>query len=364
MASKRFQVTWKTVLLPVVGLLAFFLYLYIFNVDIPKIIATAQGIDFSMYSLAIVAVVLQTLFFALSWRSLLSFLSVKLSVAKSFLYVWFGIFMDVLIPAESISGEISRIYLVTREQNGASGKVVASLVVQRLMGMGVNVVSLFIGIFALFLRGHVNGLVLNLTLFIIVVTTVFLVLLILLCVKEKWTLKIIDAVIRFVEYVGRGRWRLTKVRQEVIKAARMFYSSMKEFGRAPKALFKSLFWNILSWLLSLGVSYFVFLSLEEATGFSVHWSVIIITCSIVTAVKAIPLGVPFEAGLPEITMSTFYILLGVPPDVSATATILTRLLTMWLRFFIGFGVQQWLGIEAMKVTSTNNKVATSKAGKT
>jgi len=364
MASKRFQVTWKTVLLPVIGLLAFFLYLYIFNVDIPKIIATAQGIDFSMYSLAVAAVVLQTFFFALSWRSLLNFLSVKLSVARSFLYVWFGIYMDVLIPAESISGEISRVYLVAREQNGASGKVVASLVVQRLMGMGVNVVSLFIGILALFFRGHVDSLVLNLTLFIIVVTTVFLVLLILLCVKEKWTLKIIDAVIRFVEYVSRGRWRLTKARQEVIKAARMFYSSMKEFGRAPKALFKSLFWNILSWLLSLGVSYLVFLSLEEATGFSIHWSAIIITCSIVTAVKAIPLGVPFEAGLPEITMSTFYILLGVPADVSATATILTRLLTMWLRFFIGFAVQQWLGIEAMRVTSTNNKVATSKAGKT
>jgi len=150
----------------------------------------------------------------------------------------------------------------------------------------------------------------------------------------------------------------------VIKAARMFYSSMKEFGSAPKALLKSLFWNILSWLLSLGVSYFVFLSLEKTTGFSIHWSMIIITCSIVTAVKAIPLGVPFEAGLPEITMSTFYILLGVPPDVSATATVLTRLLTVWLRFFIGFGVQQWLGIEAMRVMGTNHKAVTSKVGKT
>lgn len=356
MTSKRFQATWKTVLLPVLGLLAFFLYLYIFNVDIITIIATAQRTNLSIYFLAIVAVILETFFFALSWRSLLNFLSVKISVVKSFLYVWFGIFMDILIPAESITGEISRIYLVTREQNGASGKVVASLVAQRLTSMGIGIVSLFIGIFALFMRGHVTSLVLNLTLFTMVVTTIFLVLLILLCAKEKWTLKIIDAGIRFVEYVGRGRWRLTKVRQEVIKAARMFHSSMKEFGHAPKTLFKSLFLNILSWLLSLGVSYFVFLSI----GFSIHWSVIIITWSIVTAVKAVPLGVPFEVGLPEITMSTLYILLGVPPDVSATATILNRLLTVWLRFFIGFGVQQWLGIEAMTVMSTNNKAVTSK----
>ncbi len=360
MASKRFQVSWKTVLLPVIGLLAFFLYLYIFNVDIPIIIATVQGINLSLYFLAIAVLMLETFFFAVSWRSLLNFLSVKLSAVKSFLYVWFGIFMDILIPAESISGEISRIYLVTREQNGTSGKVVASLVVHRLMGMGINIGGLLIGTFALFMGKHVNGFVLNLTLFLIVVTMIFLVLLILLCVKEKWMLRIIDAVIRFVEHVGRGRWNLTKVREDVVRAARMFHSSMREFGRAPKALFTSLLFYVLAWLLSLGAAYLVFSSI----GFSIHWGIIIITYSIVAAVKAIPLGVPFEAGLPEIAMSTLYIWMGVPPEVSATATILDRILTVWLRFFIGFGVQQWLGIKAMWVMNTNYKVAISETEKT
>lgn len=343
--------------MPALGLLAFFLYLYLFNVDIPTIIATAQRIDLTIYSLAIVAVIFDTFFFALSWRSLLNFLSVKLSVVKSFLYVWFGIFMDIVIPAESISGEISRIYLVTREQNGTSGKVTASLVAHRLMGMGIYIVSLFASLFILLTKGQSNGIVFNLTLFLIVTTTIFLVLLILLCVKEKWTLKIIDAAIRFVEYVGRGRWKLVNVREEIVKAARIFHNSMKQFGRAPKNLFTSLFFQVLSWLFSIGVSYLVFLSI----GSPLHWSVIILTCSLVAAVKAIPLGVPFEAGLPEITMSTLYIMLGVQPDISATATILIRILTVWLRFFIGFAVQQWLGIKA--ITGANSKIAMPKMEK-
>ena len=360
MASKRFQVSWKTVLLPVLGLLAFFLYLLIFDVDIPKIIATAQDMNLSVYSLAIIAVISDTFFFALSWRSLLNFLSVKLSILKSYLYVWFGVYMNILIPAESISGDISRIYLVTREQNGTSGKVVASLVAHRIMGMGINVVSLFLGILVLFMERSVTGLVLNLTLFVIFVTTISLVLLILLSVKENWTLKIIDAALRFVEYVSRGRWKLTKFRDDVVEAARIFHGSMKEFGRAPRAFFKSLSLLIVSWFLNLGVSYFVFLSI----GFPIHWSVIIITCSIATAIGSVPLGVPFEAGLPEITMSTLYILMGVRPEVvAATATILIRLLTLWLRFFIGFGVQQWLGIKAMTVMKPNNKSAISKTQK-
>jgi uncharacterized protein (TIRG00374 family) len=344
MASMKLQFTWKTVLLPAAGLLAFFLYLYIFNVDVPTIIATVQNIDLSFYLLAIAAVTLETFFFALSWRSLLNFLSVKLSVMKSFLYIWFGIFVDTIIPAESISGEISRIYLVTREQDEATGKVVASLITQRLIGMGINVVSLFVGATALLMRQQLSGIVLNLTVFLAASTLIFLVLLLLLCIKERWTLKIIDIAIRFAEYVTRRRWNLTNVKKEVVKAAKAFHNAMKEFGHAPKNLFTPALFSVLSWILSLAVAYLVFWSLALP---SISWSVIIVTCSIVAAVKAVPLGVPFEAGLPEITMSTLYIVLGVQPNVAATATILTRILTVWFRFFVGFAVQQWLGMKAM-----------------
>jgi uncharacterized protein (TIRG00374 family) len=346
MTQMKFKLTWKTIFLPAVGILAFVLYLYLFNVDIPQIIETIRGINLPIYLLAAFLVVLEVFFFALSWHSLINFLSVKLSVVKSFLYVWYGIFMDIVIPAESISGEISRVYLVTREQNGTGGKVVASLVVHRLMGMAINIVSLFAGLALLLIAGQVNGLVLNLTLFLIAVTIVFLVLMVLLCVKEQWTMGVVDALTRFVVYVSRGRWKLEKVREDVKKAARMFHDSVKEFGRSPKTVAISVFFYALTWLCSLGVSYAVFASLN----FPVQWNVIIVTSSIVVAVKSIPIGVPFEVGLPEITMTTLYGALS--PDMSlgiaATATILNRLLTVWLRFFIGFAIQQWLEFKAIR----------------
>lgn len=364
MALREPQITWKTLLLPVLGIIAFLLYLYIFNVDIPKIITTLQSVNPFIYSLAIVAVILTTFFFSLSWRSLLNILSVKLSVVRSFLYVWYGIFMDILIPAESVSSEISRVYLITKEQNGTTGKVVASLVAHRLIGAGINIVALLTGMFVLLIQKQISGIILNLTLLLIIGTTIFLVLLILLCVKERWTLKIIDAAIKFVDYISRGRWKLANVRREVVKAARMFHSSMREFGHAPKNLSASLFLSVLSWLCSIAVSYLVFLSI----GYPLRWSVIIITSSIIVAIKGIPLGVPFEAGLPELTMPTLYTALiteeEIPmyiqgellrPPICATATILIRVLTVWLRFFIGFAVQQWLGIKAITTLNVNNE---------
>jgi uncharacterized membrane protein YbhN (UPF0104 family) len=84
--------------------------------------------------------------------------------------------------------------------------------------------------------------------------------------------------------------------------------------------------------------------------------------SIFVAVKSIPIGIPFEVGLPEITLTTLLVFFGVPWQVSATATILMRLLTLWVRFFIGFGVQQWLGIKAM-TSSSNRQAASAETGK-
>jgi uncharacterized membrane protein YbhN (UPF0104 family) len=83
---------------------------------------------------------------------------------------------------------------------------------------------------------------------------------------------------------------------------------------------------------------------------------ILVTSAIVLAVKSIPVGVPFEVGLPEITMTTLYSVgFGVPPGIAATATILSRLITLWFRFFIGFLAQQWLELKPI-LAPVNNTI--------
>jgi uncharacterized protein (TIRG00374 family) len=342
MGSTKPKITWKTIILPITGILAFLLYLILFNVDIPAIIETAQSINLTIYILSIIFVFVETLFYALSWRSLLDFLSVKLSVVKVYLYVWYGTFMDIAVPAASLSGEVSKLYLVTREQSGTGGKVVASLVTQRLISMGTIITSLIIGMGVVSAEKPTSGLPFTLTLFFAITTILSLIFFVLLCFKETWTLKIINAVTRFVNYVGGGRWNLAKTKEDAIKAAGVFHDSMKEFGRAPKTLFTSTLFLVLSWLSSLSIAYLVLLALN----FHVQWGVILVTCSIVIVLPM--------RGLPEIAMTTLYTFLGVPPTISATATILTRILTFWLRFFVGFAAQQWLEIKTIAASARQN----------
>jgi len=129
---------------------------------------------------------------------------------------------------------------------------------------------------------------------------------------------------------------------------------MREYAHAPKALFIASSFSVISWMFALAVFYFTF----AAIGYpQISWSAILVISAIFLAVKAVPVGVPFEVGLPEITLTTLLILFGVPPEISATGTIMMRLLTLWLRFFVGFAAQQWLGIKGVTTSMGSETVA-------
>ncbi len=136
------KLTWKTAVFPLLGLVGFFIYIYLFKVDILGILNTAKTADPLIYTVAIAFGLLEVFFFTISWRVLTNYLKIKISIVRAYLYVWYGIYVDTIVPAQSISGEVTRTYLCTRDKCGPFGKVVASLFTHRLLGMVLNVVAL------------------------------------------------------------------------------------------------------------------------------------------------------------------------------------------------------------------------------
>ncbi|MEM3789196.1 MAG: flippase-like domain-containing protein, partial [Candidatus Bathyarchaeia archaeon] len=169
--------------------------------------------------------------------------------------------------------------------------------------------------------------------------------------------KIIDHLIKVFELIGGDRWRsrLAKAREDLFKIIGTFHDSMKEYAHAPRVILTSIFLSAFSWFTYLAICYLVFLALGFEDPSLNIIGIIFVTQSIVMAVKSIPIGIPFEVGLPEITMTTLYVVFDVPFDVSATATILTRILSLWLKFFVGFAIQQWVEISAIKASLKNAK---------
>ena len=345
------KLTWKTAVFPLLGLLGFFLYIYLFHVDILGILATAKSADPTIYAIAIIFGLLDVLFFTISWRVLTNHLSIKLSIFRAYLYVWYGIYVDTIVPAQSISGEVTRTYLCTRDKCGPFGKVVASLYTHRLLGMALNVVALVAGIILLTFGGNVNPLIFNAIVLVAAAIIGIMGLMIVLGFKQQWTLKVINFTTNLAHKITMGKWKLANLKEQTVEITGHFHDAMKEFGHNPKAIAGSLFYLIISWFFSLSIPYLVFMSL----GHPVSWSIIIVTSAIFLAVKAIPIGIPFEVGLPEAVMTTLYISMGIYGPLAATATILTRIITLWFRFFIGFGAQQWLELKPAISAAANTE---------
>ena len=345
------KLTWKTVVFPLLGLVGFFIYIYLFKVDILGILATAQTADPLIYAVTIVFGLLEVFFFTISWRVLTNQLQIKISVVRAYLYVWYGIYVDTIVPAESIGGEVTRTYLCTRDKCGPFGKVVASLFTHRLLGMALNVVALIAGIVLLTFGGNVNPIIFNAIIFVAAAIVGIIGLMFVLSFKQQWTLKIVDFGIHFVHKISFGRVNLTKLTGQAVEVTTHFHNAMKEFRYNPKAIAGSSVYLVISWLFSLSIPYLVFYSL----GHPVSWSIIIVSSAIFLAVKAIPVGVPFEVGLPEAVLTTLYFSMGVPAALSATATILIRIITLWMRFFIGFASQQYLELKPSIIPAANTE---------
>lgn len=337
----KIKFTYKTVLFPLIGIIAFFLYIYLYKVDITGIIATAKSANPVIYSAAVLCGFVEIFFFTASWHALTSHINIKLSIKRAFLYVWYGLYVDTVIPAESISGEVIRAYLVVRDKCSSFGKAMASLFMHRLLGMTMNVVILIAGIALLTVDGKIAPVVFNTIIFVTAGITVITAALTILAFKKAWMLRVIDWATNAVTKISRGRWSLEKYREGAIEITDHFHDSMTEYRHNLKPVAESFIYLAITWFFSLTIPYLVFWSLGQ----QVPWGIIFITAAIVLAVKSIPVGIPFEVGIPEATMTTLYIAMGINGALAATVTILTRIITLWFRFFAGFVAQQYLELK-------------------
>jgi len=337
--EKRKTLT-RTIPLLLIGLLIFVAYLYFF-VDIPEMLITIQQIDIFYYSLAVAVLLLNMLAYSLTWQYLLRPLSMKVSFKKTLLITWVGTFVEFFVPSESIGEDVSKSYFMAKESGENTGKVVASVLGQRIMSMVVTLIVLVVCSLSLFiLQYDIPALVSLLILLVSVGTAIPLIFIFLLCVKEQLSHRLIDLLLRFCVFISRGRLNLDSLRSKAKNALESFHQSIELLGKNPRSLVQPMFFSVLSYFLSVLVSYFVFASL----GYTVSFVLLTIVYSLSRSLQSVPTMLPGEVGFIEIVMTSLYIALLGPQAaaVSAAATVLTRVLWVWLRLPLGFIALQWI----------------------
>jgi len=329
----------------VFGFVVFLLYLYFF-VGISNILEVAQRTDPLYYSLAVAILFVATASYAFAWQLLLRVLQVKAVFRRTFSFVWIGGFVDLMIPAESFSGEISKIYLMSKDTGEDVGRIAASVVSHRILVLGTTLGAIMVGSVFLLLGYERSPTVANFLVFVAACTIVAIFSIIYLSMRPQATQKIAGWLTRFLSFISRGRWQLARLRSEIRKVLSEFHQGMDILMRQPQSLVLPFFFSIIAFSLDMLISFLVF----RALGVRISLNAILIVYTISNAIQTIPLGVPGEVGVTDIVMATLYTLLlpGLLPAeaaaVSAAATLLIRSITLWLRILVGYVAVHWTGL--------------------
>ena len=333
----------RTVPFILAGLALFLIYLHFF-VGFSNIIETFSKVNLGIFLIAVLMTLIDVSLFTFTWYYLLKAVSIEITFFKALAYILTGIFVDILIPAEAVSAEISKIYLMNKDGVDV-GKVAATLVTQRIYGMVITASSMLFACLVLLLTSYpLPGMVVNLVLFASGLTLIFLVLILFFCVKKELTEKVVRKILGFLKRILPKRLNIQSLEEITENALNTFFPSLSFLAKTPKKLLVSIVSAVSSWIFCLLTSQFVFYSLGY---YQISFSVVVVVYSISMIVQSIPAGIPAEVGITEIVMSWLYVLFGVAPPFAATATILIRFLTVWLKFIMGFVALQWIGIRVI-----------------
>ncbi|MCZ2808649.1 MAG: flippase-like domain-containing protein [Candidatus Bathyarchaeota archaeon] len=337
----------KGIPLLLLGLFVFLLYTYFF-VGFTDFVNIFRLVDPFFYSLSFTAFLLSMTFYSLTWWELLRVLSVETAFRRPFLFTWVGAFVDLLIPAESVSGEVSRAYLMHKDSSENAGKIVASVVSHRILSMATTLGGLIVGSTLFIVRYEPSELVVSFILIVAVGTALSLFLLIYLSLKKEATKRVVKWLVNLIGRLFKGRLKIARLSSKVSRMLKEFHKGIEILGARPRKLVLPIGYSVLAWLFDLSIAFFVFLALPLPV--QVRFSAIVIVYSIVVAVQTIPLGIPGEVGVIEIVMATLYRLLlpGIPPATIAAATILIRALTLWVKLVISGVAVQWVGFKMLK----------------
>jgi len=352
----------KSAFIMAIGLLAFFAYLYFFvgfN-EITETLRRVNPLEYSLYySTTIAALVLSVLFYALAWHELLKVLSIEIGAKKSFLYSWLGNFVDLVIPLETMSGEITRAYLVYGDLKDHFGKAVASLVCHRIVSILTTLSMLILSSLYLILNYPVQPEVLYLLVTVTAGTATTIIALFYLSVRESAAQRLVNLLIRLAAAVTGRRLSSDSLREKAERALSAFHQGVKTFGRNPRDLVKPLVYSYISWFLHLSIYFLVFFALgfREVTGYATQ---MVIVFSISLAVQTIPIG--FPVGLVEIVMTSLYVLFGISPAIGGVAASLIRVVTFWFQILVGYVIFQWIGLRLFVPKGTPEKERGAHAG--
>src|SRR3989337_3901782 len=248
----------------IAGLFVFVVYMYFF-VGFSQVLVILENVNpmeyAAFYSLAIVITVLSIFFVAAAWHSLLNTLKIKTKLKSIFLYTWIGYFVDLVVPCQAVCGEVTRIYLVHKENRESYGAIAASSITNRIISYVISSVGLLTGIVLLLSRAAADPFLLNLLIIALIGTVIYLVVLFYIAFDQKAPKKLATVAFKLLKALKMKRFSPEELSRKAEDALSVFHQGFETFRKSPKHIVKPMVFQVLSLLLNIAVYMLVFYSI-------------------------------------------------------------------------------------------------------
>lgn len=193
--------------------------------------------NLGIYTLAITCLMISLTFQTLVWYQLLRAVSIRLSLLRTYVLYWVGIFVDNLIPG-GWSGDLFKAYLLNKDPNVESGKAVASVVAKNVYETIFNLSSIVFALILLLFNYELEGSLIITLGGIMLLLTIPTFVLLLASFKPEGARRIISMLFGFFSWKNRNRWNLTKVQKKAEKGLNDYHEGIKVLLENPRIFIK------------------------------------------------------------------------------------------------------------------------------
>ena len=305
-----------------------------------------------LYSLAIAASLFATLLFAASWRKLLGALSIKISLKKAFQYHSVGNFVDLVVPCETVCGEVTRVQLFCREARGNYGQILASAFVNRILVNIISVFGLSAGVISIFLgHSYLSGYLTGPLLVIMIGTLIYNVVLILRAARYGTAKKLFSGFLRFVEIITFKRFRREKLLARAQGPLLSFETGFQMYREDPKCLVMPFVLLLLSWVFGVLSFVLVFFALGY---FFLPIDFFLMGFALTISIQGV--AAILSMGTLDVFMTKFLGLYNITIGASGVAVLLVRFIIFWLQIILGYVIIQLVGARRLLSANPEQKV--------
>ncbi len=291
----------------------------------PWYLALAVILQFSIYGL-----------WTQRWSITINSLHIQIKKRHIFPMLMVGLAVNNITPSARGGGEPVRAYMLSKYANTPLENTLATVIADRgLDTFPFVVLAIFTIIFTVSYLTLPDWVVLGLIISLIALVSAFIIILF-MCINESVGERITVWGVNLVKRFSKKKHH--EFERRAIEAMNGFQTSMKVMIKDRRVLMYGLPLSFIIWFMEIIRVYIIFSSFGTPVPLEIIGAVFVIA----TLIGMIPL-LPGGLGAVDGVMIVLYSAAGVPPSISAAATIVERLISFWMTSFIGMGMLPYVG---------------------